>query len=148
MHLASAGASLPPLCISLPTAGDNLHLASANPPLCKPTSVHPSANGWRRFPANLRVSLCQRLEATCLPHLPALPSNLCAFLCQRLEASASNRFKICRAFNISAYLRQRLEATCIKRFMNSDILWHVPMLLLAKLPAEHLQALSSKQRCD
>ena len=94
------------------------------------------------FPFNLHASLCQRLEATCTPHLQAPSSNLCASLCQRLEATGSTGTKHLQAVasNISAYLRQRLEATCKKRFMNSDTLWHVPMLLLAKLPAEHLQA--------
>ena len=85
------------------------------------------------FPFNLHASLCQRLEATCTPHLQAPSSNLCASLCQRLEATGSTGTKHLQAVasNISAYPRQRLEATCKKRFMNSDTLWHVPMLLLA-----------------
>ena len=90
------------------------------------------------FPFNLHASLCQRLEATCTPHLQAPSSNLCASLCQRLEATGSTGTKHLQAVasNISAYLRQRLEATCKQRFMNSDTLWHVPMLLLAKLPTD------------
>ena len=132
MHLAYARASFLLLCISLPSPGGNCHPAFAGVSFQPPCIPLPTAGG------NLHATSAGAIfQPLCIP-LPTAGGNWFNWH-QTLAGSC---------FQYLCISPPTAGSNLQKRFMNSDTLWHVPMLLLAKLPAEHLQALPSKQSGD